>query len=576
MKKSLFVFCPVLIGSMWIMLVKNNFKTGFFEQEQRVKSITVIGCAPNTVENISADKNGKFISVLPGWGNHSYQITTQNDSAQFYFNQGLSMYYSYHSTEAIASFKEAAKFDSTCAMVYWGQALAMGPDYNFGYRYKMRSGIPSVIEQMNRHMERSSTKERALIQAMNTRYDLTDTTDKQRKRLNEDYAEAMKPLVAKYPEDLEIKALYTDAVMLVHPWSFWNNNGTPKPWTDELVQYCKDILKQDPHHPAGLHYYIHITEASRKPEVALASADSLVKLFPGVAHMVHMSSHEYERIGYYTKGVKANEEADKSLGRYASLAQGLNLATHASHYFAVDAYCALSGAMYKKAVQKTIKVRNIVKPTYEKTYDQYLYMLLQIARIRMGKWQDILEDTSFINSKWTYAGILNDFAKGMAYAKTGDYMQAQKHLELLREKQKDTILKLRFAPHMSSPYECSVVAEHILLANTSFNLKKYKEAFTAIQKAILAEDSLIYAEPNLWMLPARQYLGAFLLTLKKPKEAEKVYREDLQWNPGNGWSLLGLYQALKAQQKNGELKKLKALYTYSFSDADIVPASSAY
>ena len=94
------------------MLVKNNFKTGFFEQEQRVKSITVIGCAPNTVENISADKNGKFISVLPGWGNHSYQITTQNDSAQFYFNQGLSMYYSYHSTEAIASFKEAAKFDS--------------------------------------------------------------------------------------------------------------------------------------------------------------------------------------------------------------------------------------------------------------------------------------------------------------------------------------------------------------------------------------------------------------------------------------------------------------------------------
>ena len=85
MKKSLFVFCPVLIGSMWIMLVKNNFKTGFFEQEQRVKSITVIGCAPNTVENISADKNGKFISVLPGWGNHSYQITTQNDSAQFYF-----------------------------------------------------------------------------------------------------------------------------------------------------------------------------------------------------------------------------------------------------------------------------------------------------------------------------------------------------------------------------------------------------------------------------------------------------------------------------------------------------------
>ena len=133
----------------------------------------------------------------------------------------------------------------------------------------------------------------------------------------------MQPLIAKYQDDIDIKALYTDAVMLMHSWDFWNNDGTPKSWTPELVQHCQDILKQDPHHPAGLHYYIHVTEASRKPEVALASADSLIKLFPGVAHMVHMSSHEYERIGYYAKGVMANEEADRSLAVYDSLAKGL-------------------------------------------------------------------------------------------------------------------------------------------------------------------------------------------------------------------------------------------------------------
>lgn len=557
-------------------LVRKNFNGTVTRPVRKAEASTAIGCAPIANENIHADNSGKFIHILPGWGNHSYSIATKIDSAQIYFNQGLSMYYSYHSNEAIASFKEAAKFDSTCSMAYWGQALAMGPDYNFGYRYKMSSGVPAVIEQMNRNKKQASAKERELINAMNRRYNLTDTADKQRKQLNEDYAEALKPLVAKYSTDLDVKALYTDAVMLVHPWTFWNNNGTPKPWTPELVQYCNDILKQDPHHPAGLHYYIHIVEASRKPEVALASADSLIKLFPGVAHMVHMSSHMYERIGYYAKGVKANEEADRSLGRYAVLAKGLNLVTHASHYFAVDAYCALSGGMYKKAVQKTTTLRNMINPTYERTYDQYLYMFPQLAMIRMGRWLDILQDSSSITPNWTYAGILNDFAKGMAYAKTGDNTQAEKYLNHLREKQKDAILRIRFAPHRSSPYECSVVAEHILLANTAFRQKKYNEAFTAIQKAILAEDSLTYAEPNIWMLPARQYLGAFLLTLKKPKEAEKVYREDLVWNPGNGWSLLGLYQALKAQQKTGELKKLKALYIYSFSEADVVPTSSVY
>ena len=576
MKKVLFLFCPILFGGIGIALVGNDFNTPVIKLSQKANVSTIIECAASADENIYADKDGKFITILPGWGNHSYPVTTRSDSAQIYFNQGLSMYYSYHSSEAIASFKEAAKFDSTCAMAYWGQALAMGPSYNFGYMYKMASNLPAIVQLMNQNREQASPKEQDLIQTMNRRYNLAYKADKQIKWLNDDYAEAMKPLVTKYPNDLDIKALYTDAMMLVHPWSFWNNNGTPKPWTLELVQYCEDILKQDPHHPAGLHYYIHLTEASRKPEVALASADSLIKLFPGVGHMVHMSSHEYERIGYYEKGVKANEEADKSLGRYAFLAKGLNLVAHAYHYYSVDVYCAFSGAMYQKAIPKAMALRSITNPAHEKTYEQYLYMFPQLARIRMGKWQDILQDNTSINSEWTYAGILNDFAKGMAYAKTGDDTQAKKHLNQLREKQKDAILQIRFTPYRSSPYECSVVAENILIANLAFHQKKYNESFTAIKKAILAEDSLTYAEPNLWMLPARQYLGAFLMALKKPKEAEKVYREDLMWNPGNGWSLLGLYQSLQAQQKTGELKKIKALYMNSFSAADVLPAVSAY
>jgi tetratricopeptide (TPR) repeat protein len=135
------------------------------------------------------------------------------------------------------------------------------------------------------------------------------------------------------------------------------------------------------------------------------------------------------------------------------------------------------------------------------------------AMMRVGKWQDILQDTSTVNPEWKYAGILNDFAKGMAYTKTGNHAQADKYLDQLHEKQKDKILRNRFAPHRSSPYECSIVAENILIANIEFNRKMYNEAFTAIKKAILAEDSLTYAEPKIWMLPARQYLGAFLLTL---------------------------------------------------------------
>src|SRR5688500_7512852 len=99
-------------------------------------NVSVVSCGPGDVKDLDSAATGKFIRVLPGWGNHTFSIATGSDSAAIYFNQGITMYYSYHMREALASFKEAARFDSTSVMTYWGQALALGPTYNFGRYYK--------------------------------------------------------------------------------------------------------------------------------------------------------------------------------------------------------------------------------------------------------------------------------------------------------------------------------------------------------------------------------------------------------------------------------------------------------
>jgi hypothetical protein len=96
-----------------------------------LKRENIYSCSPYLNGNTEAGEDSKFITELPGWGKYSYSISTKNDSAQFYFNQGLSMYYSYHWREANASFKEAARFDPGSAIAYWGQALALGSGYNF-------------------------------------------------------------------------------------------------------------------------------------------------------------------------------------------------------------------------------------------------------------------------------------------------------------------------------------------------------------------------------------------------------------------------------------------------------------
>jgi tetratricopeptide (TPR) repeat protein len=519
--------------------------------------------------------NGKYISVLPGWGKYSYTVSTKNDSAQWYFNQGLNMYYSYHVLEARASFREAARLDSGAAMLWWGWALSLGPTYNFSHRYKINgSVVAEALRQMNRYRSSATEKEQALIEAMNLRYP-ADSTDTARKALNEAYAAGLKKVMMNYPDDADVTVLYIDAVMLMHSWDFWNNDGTAKPWTPEVVKLCETVLKNHPRHPAALHYYMHLTEASRHPEVALPAAALLVDMLPGVAHMVHMASHEYERNGLYADGVAVNDMADSNLLNYGALSPQLALGGHSMHYFGVQTFCALSAGMHDTGLRDALRLRGILSPKPSETVVQNLYMMPSLVRVRMGRWKEILEDTTTDHPEWPAASALYHFSKGMAFAYTGYHDSARHELMQLQTIARDPVLQVREIP-FNVPARRITVGENILAAVIMFSEKQSSPAIAALTRAINIEDSLIYSEPKDWMLPARQYLGAYLLKLGRPVQAEKVYREDLIWNPGNGWSLLGLYQSLKAQGKSKSAAVYRKKYGEAFAHAETIPPASVY
>jgi hypothetical protein len=531
-------------------------------------------CGPVYNANAIQDENGKFVSVLPGWGSYSFAVTTTVDSSQFYFNQGLNMYYSYHMRESVASFREAARLDPQNAMAYWGQALAMGPYYNAAHSYTKPAEIPEVLAKMNEAAAGATIKEQKLIKAMNTRYS-GSPGDAERQALNTAYARSLKSLVAEHPEEKEFKILYIDAMMLLHAWDFWNRDGTPKTWTPELVKLCEKVLKVSPKHPAALHYHIHLTEASRNPGIALGSAETLRDLLPGVAHMVHMASHEYERNALYHKGVEVNNLADDNLLRYDMLAKNLGLNKHSSHYFAVQTYCALTGGMYKDALRYAERARKSVAPSYEATYDQYLFMLPVMAHVRMGKWQEVLNDTVVVDPKWTYAGILSHFAKGIAFVNTNQTGPAVRELDSLRKKINDPVLTKRRIP-FNSPVEIARIAEKILAGVVSYAQKDQAKAIASLEAAVKLEDNLIYTEPKDWPIPSRQFLGHILLKSGKTALAGQVYRADLAKNPGNGWSLIGLYQTAKAQGNSQLAVKYSKQYKQPFAHADEIPTGSVF
>jgi tetratricopeptide (TPR) repeat protein len=568
-KVSLFFVLPIFLLGTYLFAFQIK-KVSVINKDK--KTYPVVCGSFSAIDDLDTAANGKFIVKLPGWGQYSYHISTRNDSAQFYFNQGLTMYYSYHLKEALASFKEAARFDPASPMTYWGQALSMGPYYNAAHLYIVPKTLPSVIKQLNTTAHNATAKEKQLIKAMILRY---PAVNGETSNDNAGYAEGMKKLITAYPNDIDIKMLYIDAVMLMHAWDFWSPEGIAKEWTPELVSLCKGVLKANPDQPGALHYYIHLTEASHNPDVAMPNAEALKRLFPGVGHMVHMSSHVYQRNGLYFQGVDANNKANKNTLTYYSLAKNISLPKFSSHQLAVQTYCAFSGAMYEKGLEAARQCRNSVSPTSEDTYSQYLYMMPVLTKVRMGKWQEILKDSIAPNPSWTYAQVLNHFAKGLAFIYTSKSDSAREQLVLLRDKLTDPVLKIRRIP-FNTPLQGATIAENILQGAILLHQNKYDDGIACLKKAVKIEDDMIYSEPADWPIPVRQFLGAYFLKNDDIALAEQVYREDLVHNPGNGWSLLGLYQSLKAQNRKEELQHYKSGFLRSFSHADVAPIGSVF
>jgi tetratricopeptide (TPR) repeat protein len=483
------------------------------------------------------------IPALKGWGNYTWKITTSSDSARFYFNQGINMYYAFHSIEAIASFIKATRFDPQCAMAWYGKSLAMGPTINYPNGYRPPTGAYEASVQANTFKSTCSPLEKELITAMQQRYSQDSTVSVQRLRMN--YAEAMQLVCAKYPKNADVVTLYADALLLLHPWDLYTHDFTAKPWTPQIRSLLEHALAINPKHPGANHYYIHTMEASGTPQAALNSAHLLDTLMPLVSHITHMPSHIYIRTGDYQRGIKDNNAAirgyDLYLKQYAPVVNGTVL--YQIHNMHLKINCAQMGGNYKTALHTSDSLQAIIPPAYlslqggDGNFFQYIYMQPVLTAVRFGKWDAILKikpvDTV------AYASILLHFSKGLAWCGKNNPVRAEQELQLLNAKMHDTSLLVPI-DNFSSAYEAAAVARLILQGVIAETQKRYHAAADILKKAVNAEDKLIYNEPRDWPISARQYLGALLLKAGRYQEAITVFNKDLIVHPHNGWALTGL------------------------------------
>lgn len=572
--KPKLLLIPATIAVAFLLafrLRENNTTLPRSLTNREYKKRNVISCSPdwNAMKTWIEEVD---IPPMPGSGDLKWPIATTSDSAQFYFNQGINTYYGFHIIEAKASFKKAAKFDSTSAMIYWAQALAEGPNIN-DVGYAASTDALVAIGKAVALSATSTEKEKILIQAQQVRYS-ADTTAS-REKLNQLYADKMKEAYEKYPPDADIAALYADALMLQHPWDLWHINGTPKPWTPLIREVLEKLLISHPDHPGANHYYIHVMEPSPFAAQALPSADKLGRLTPGLSHLVHMPSHIYLRTGDYRKGALVNENAVNSYKKYIQLyapvagndflyiIHNLHMQTNHAMMEGDSAYSIKSAAETVNSIPKDYL--SLSAPLGN--YIQYIYMTPVLVNVRFGNWNELLSMTQPGKAQ-VYSNVLYHFGRGMAFTHQSKQAEAMQELEIMRQLMKDSSLAIPMTP-FSAVIKGAIVAENLLAGSIALTDKKYIDAVTAFSKAVTTEENMVYTEPRDWLLNPKHYLGNAYLQAKKFSAARQVFQNDLQYNNENGWALFGLYQALQGEKKKAEAKKILGRFKKAFAKADI-------
>ena len=575
MSSKLFFAAPlaVLLLIAGFRYSKINEQPKQISRDEVYKRRSVIQCSPDWTQ-LNADSLANGIGILPGWGNYRWNIDTQADSARFYFNQGINMYYAFHVIEAMASFKKAERFDHNNAMIFWAQALAYGPNIN-DFEYTATPEAFAAAQKALSLQNNCSPKEKALIAAMAVRYTPDRTVS--RVSLNQFYATAMKNAYKSFGQDADVCTLYADALMLQHPWVYWKHNGDAEPWTPELLTVLEGAIKINSIHPGANHYYIHAVEASKNSKRAMASADKLGKLMPGVSHMIHMPSHIYIRNGEYAKGIRVNEMSVKSYANYLALYPDVqnNAGLYLVHNLHMQTNCAMMKANYSysnksaSATSMSIDTSYLSLPAPAGTYMQYLYMTPTINNVRFGKWDAILNDQG-VNEHYIYSSTLWHWARGMAFAGKNKFTEADNELKIVQEKMKSPDMLLVMAPY-NAPADAAKVAVKILEGIIAAKQHDFTTAIRVLSEGVVYEDKMIYNEPKDWLLPAREYLGTVLLQSGNASKAADIFEEDLKENPDNHWSLYGLYQTLQKQKKAAAAKVVKNQFDKAFENADIVP-----
>lgn len=533
-------------------------------------------------------------------GTWSRKVTTDQPDAQRWFDRGLVWLYGFNHEEAIACFEKALSFDADCVMAHWGIAHAIGPNYNKLWEFFGPDEKISALDRAHRSLtqaavvaDRATPAEQALLKALAARFphdpEITDYGP-----WNDGFAEEMRKVHASFPDDLDVTAIFAEALMNRTPWQLWDlRAGGPADGASTLEAqaaleraFANDPLAWD--HPGLLHLYIHLMEMSPTPEKALRHGDRLVDLVLDSGHLVHMATHIDVLCGDYQNVVWRNLRAVDVDRKFFDHAGGENFYTiyriHNLHFviygamFLAQPTPALAAAEALRAALPDPVVRFM--PEF---FEAFIGMKLHVL-VRFGRWQDILaEKFPEDQSLYSFTTALLHYARTVALANLGRIPEARSEAEAFRVAQAAVPEDWMMFNNPCS--EVLKVAEQMMLGELAYKSGQVEAGLEHLRAAVRLDDSMLYDEPWGWMQPSRHALGALLMDAGQHAEAEAVYRADLGLeqtlprpcqHPRNVWSLHGLHECLSRRGEAVERPHIRLQLDQAIARAEVPIRASCY
>lgn len=536
-------------------------------------------------------------------GTHGRPVTTSSAEAQRWFDRGLVWTYGFHHEEAVACFEAAAAADPDCAMAHWGIAYALGPNYNKPWEFFDGEDLARTVARTHAAVERAQRKaagatpvEQALIAALRARYPQAEAVG-DCSVWNEPYADSMRTVHELAPDDLDVAALYADALMNLTPWQLWDvRTGEPAEGARTLA--AKAVLERaiatdaGSHHPGLLHLYIHLMEMSSAPETALPAADRLRGLVPDAGHLQHMPTHLDVLCGDYRRVVADNSAAIVADEKFRERSGAMNFYTlYRAHNHHFKIYGAMFLGQSRTALEAVEQLEAAVpeellrvqSPPMADWLEGFLAMRVHVL-IRFGRWPDILELPLPADPLlYCVTTAMLRYARGVALSATGRTAEAEAERELFRAAL-TRIPETRMLFNNTCP-DILAVASAMLDGELEYRKGDHEAAFAALEHSIELCDNLPYDEPWGWMQPTRHAYGALLLEQGRVVEAEAVYRADLGLDetlpravqhPGNVWALHGFHECLARLGRDGEARIVAQQLKIALALADVPIEASCF